>query len=81
MILLLVGVFKKNSTSLIYSLSVVTLIVTIGLIINYPSYQETFLFNNSYKIDQLSTLMKIVTILSWFDQDLLAKSIFKIEDS
>ncbi len=64
MFLLIVGVFKKNSSSLIYSLSVITLIISLGLIINFPGKEEIYLFNDSYKIDELSILMKIITILS-----------------
>jgi NADH:ubiquinone oxidoreductase subunit 2 (chain N) len=64
MFLLIVGVFKKNSSHLIYSMSILFLLITLGLIINFPFEMETYLFNNSYKIDPLSTFMKIVTILS-----------------
>ena len=64
MFLLMLGVFKKNSSGIVYTLSVVILLITLGLIINFPSGQEIYLFNNSYKIDQLSTFMKIITIIS-----------------
>ena len=64
MFLLILGVFKKNSSSLVYTLSVIILIIGLGLIINFPQYQETYLFNNSYKIDQLSIFMKVITIIS-----------------
>ena len=64
MFLLMLGVFKKNSSGIVYTLSVVILLITLGLIINFPSGQEIYLFNNSYKIDQLSTFMKIITIVS-----------------
>ena len=64
MFLLILGVFKKNSSGLIYSLSIVVLLITFGLIINHPSDQEIYLFNNSYKIDQLSIFMEITTIFS-----------------
>ena len=64
MFLLMLGVFKKNSAGIVYTLSVVVLLITLGLIINFPSGQEIYLFNNSYKIDQLSTFMKIITIIS-----------------
>ena len=47
MFLLIFGVFKKNSSSLIYSLSIVTLLVVLGLIINFPPDQEIYLFNTS----------------------------------
>ena len=64
MFLLMLGVFKKNSSGIVYTLSVVVLLITLGLIINFPSGQEIYLFNNSYKIDHLSTFMKIITIIS-----------------
>ena len=50
MFLLLFGVFKKNSSSIVYSLTIITLIIALGLIINFPKDQEINLFNNSYKI-------------------------------
>ncbi len=64
MFLLIFGVFKKNSSSLVYSLAIITLIIALGLIINFPQEQEISLFNNSYKIDRLSTFMKVITIVS-----------------
>ena len=64
MFLLIFGVFKKNSSSLVYTLSIVVLLIALGLIINFPSEQEIYLFNNSYKIDNLSIFMKIITIIS-----------------
>ena len=64
MFLLIFGVFKKNSSSLVYSLAIISLIIALGLIINFPQDQETYLFNNSYKIDQLSIFMKVITIIS-----------------
>ena len=64
MFLLVFGVFKKNSSSLIYLLSTITLIISLGLIFNLPRHEEIYLFNNSYKIDQLSIFMKIASILA-----------------
>ena len=64
MFLLLLGVFKKNSTSLIYNLSIVFLIFTLALIFNYPPQSNVNLFNDSYKIDYFSSFMKILTICS-----------------
>ena len=64
MFLLIFGVFNKNSSSLVYTLSIVVLLISLGLIINFPSEQEIYLFNNSYKIDNLSIFMKVITILS-----------------
>ena len=50
MFFLIMGVFKKNSSSLIYNLSIFSLIVLLALIINLLSTSETSLFNKSYKI-------------------------------
>ena len=64
MFLLIFGVFKKNSSSLVYSLAIITLIIALGIIINFPQDQKINLFNNSYTIDQLSIFMKVVIIIS-----------------
>ena len=60
MFFLLIGVFKKNSSSLIYNLSTITLVVLLALIYNLNSTPDTSLFNESYKIDKLSTFMKFL---------------------
>jgi len=62
MFLLMVGVFKKNSENLVYNLSVITLLVLFALVVNLFSVNETFVFNESYKIDSLSSFMKSLTI-------------------
>ena len=64
MILLIIGVFKKNSSNLIYNLSIISLLGCLALIFNFPISKNVELFNNSYKIDYLSSFMKILTILS-----------------
>ena len=64
MILLIIGVFKKNSSYLIYNLSILSLFVCLSLILNFPIDVNVELFNNSYKIDYLSSFMKILLILS-----------------
>ena len=64
MILLLIGVFKKNSSYLIYNLSILSLFGCFALILSFPINTNLELFNNSYKIDYLSTYMKILLILS-----------------
>ncbi len=50
MFLLLLGVFKKNSSSLIYNLSIIFLIFTLVLIFNYPLQSNIDLFNYSTKL-------------------------------
>ena len=64
MILLIIGVFKKNSSYLIYNLSILSLFVCLALILNFPIDANIELFNNSYKIDYLSSFMKILLIMS-----------------
>ena len=64
MVLLMIGVFKKNSSILIYNLSIISLLASLALIFNFPINENTELFNDSYKIDYLSSLMKILTISS-----------------
>ena len=64
MLLLMIGVFKQNSERLVYNLSTIILLILLALVINLFSITETFVFNNSYKIDSLSTFMKTLTIVS-----------------
>ena len=62
MLFLLVGVFKKNSASLIYNLSNISLVILLALIINLSSLDTIYLFNESYLIDDLSNYMKIILV-------------------
>ena len=64
MFLLLLGVFKKNSQNLIHNLSVGTLLITGVLIYNNLIDENVLLFNSSYIIDDLSSFMKILTVVS-----------------
>ena len=64
MFLLLLGVFKKKSNSLVYNLSIIFLIFTLALIFNYPLQSNINLFNGSYEINFFSSFMKILTIFS-----------------
>ena len=59
---LLVGVFKKNSATLIYNLSNISLVILLALIINLSSLDTIYLFNDSYLIDNLSNYMKIILV-------------------
>ncbi len=62
MLFLLVGVFKKNSSNLIYSLSTISLVILLALIINLSSLDKIYLFKSSYQIDNLSNYMKIILV-------------------
>ena len=64
MFLLIVGVFKKNSSNLIYNLTIISSLIALAFTFNYPIETELSLFNESYKIDYLSTFMKILTLVS-----------------
>jgi len=64
MFLLIIGVFKKNSSNLIYNLTILSLLILLALILNLSHLEEAFIFDQSYKIDNLSTFMKILTVVS-----------------
>tara|TARA_Y100001970_G_scaffold178219_1_gene217070 strand:- start:3423 stop:4838 length:1416 start_codon:yes stop_codon:yes gene_type:complete len=80
MSLLIIGVFKKNSSNLIYNLSIMTLLICLALIFNYPIDENINLFNNSYKIDYLSSFMKIILISSGIFVFLLSNKYIQIID-
>ena len=86
MFLLILGVFKKNSSKLIQNISLVILLITSVITLNETlGIQETLLFNSSIVIDYLSSFMKIVTLLAAFlvlvisSNYLKTLKIFKIE--
>ncbi len=64
MFLLLLGVFKKNSSNLVYNLTILSLFILLTLVLNLSNVQEAYIFDQSYKVDNLSTFMKILTIVS-----------------
>ena len=64
MMLLILGVFKKNSSSLIYNLSILTLVIILVLVLTFPQGTTVKLFNDGYIIDDLSIYMKLITIIS-----------------
>ncbi len=64
MFLLILGVFKKNSSKIVYNLSTIALMITLGLLVVFSDKLDHYLFLDSYKIDNLSFYMKLLTILS-----------------
>jgi len=64
MILLMIGVFYKNSFNLIFKLSTIVLLVTFILLFNHSVDTSAKLFNNSYTIDYLSLFMKGITLVA-----------------
>ena len=86
MFLLILGVFKKDSSKIIQNISLIVLFIATVIIFNETlSISEVFLFNNSIIIDYLSSFMKIVTLLAAFlvlvisSNYLKTFKIFKIE--
>ena len=78
MFLLILGVFKKKSSNIIHYLSIVCLLITGILIINNPSGTQVTLFSGSFIIDNLSSFMKILTILGGASILLMSKKFLKI---
>jgi NADH-quinone oxidoreductase subunit N len=67
MFLLILGVFKKDSSQLTFNLSLVTILVAIILTVNETfSVNRITLFNESIVIDQMASLMKIITLIGAF---------------
>ncbi len=67
MFLLILGVFKKNSSKLIHNVSLIILLITAVITFNETlGIEETLLFNGSVIIDYLASFMKIVTLLAAF---------------
>ena len=64
MILLMLGVFYKNSFNLIFKLSTIVLLATFILLFNHSVDTSAKLFNSSYTIDYLSLFMKALTLVA-----------------
>ena len=86
MFLLILGVFKKNSSKLVQNISLIILLVTAVITFNETlGIEESILFNGSVVIDYLSSFMKIITLLAAFlvlavsSNYLKTFKIFKIE--
>ena len=86
MFLLILGVFKKDSSQLIFNLSLITILIVIIFVINETfSINRITLFNGSVVIDHMASLMKIITLVGGFlvlgisSSYLKSFKIFKIE--
>ena len=86
MFLLVLGVFKKNSSKIVYNISLLVLLFSIIISLNETySIDRITLFNDSIVIDYMSSLMKIITLVSAFFVLVISPSylktfkIFKIE--
>ena len=86
MFLLILGVFKKDSSILIQNISLIVLLITAVITFNETlAINQTTLFNDSIIIDYFSSFMKIVTLIAAFLVLLISTNylktfkIFKIE--
>ena len=86
MFLLVMGVFKKDSSKLIFNISLLVLLITAIITLNETSsINRITLFNNSVVIDYMASLMKIITLIGAFLVLVISSSylktfnIFKIE--
>ena len=67
MFLLILGVFKKDSSKIIHNISLLVLLITAVITFNETiSINPTILFNDSIVIDYLSSFMKIITLIAAF---------------
>jgi NADH-quinone oxidoreductase subunit N len=86
MFLLILGVFKKDSSQLIFNLSLFTILITAIITINETySISRVTLFKDSVVIDPMASLMKVITLIGGFlvlvisSNYLKVFKIFKIE--
>ena len=86
MFLLILGVFKKDSSKIVQNVTLVVLLVTTVITFNETiGVGQITLFNESIVIDYLSSFMKIITLLAAFIVLLISSNylktfkIFKIE--
>ena len=86
MFLLVLGVFKNDSSKIIFNISLLVLLITSIITLNETfSIDRVTLFNNSVVIDHMSSLMKIITLIGAFlvlvisSAYLKSFKIFKIE--
>ncbi len=67
MFLLVLGVFKKNSSNLIFNISLLALLFAAIITLNETfSIKHVTMFNESVVIDYMASLMKIITLVGAF---------------
>ena len=67
MFLLVLGVFKKDSSKIVFNISQLILLITSVIIINETfAIDRVTLFKDSVVIDHMASLMKIITLLGAF---------------
>ena len=66
MFLLVFGVFKSNSSKIIFYLSCLIVLISLAINLNININEKIFLFNNSYVVDDLSLFIKSIILISAF---------------
>ncbi len=66
MFLLVFGVFKSNSSKIIFFLSCLIVLISLAINLNININEKIFLFNNSYVVDDLSLFIKSIILISAF---------------
>ena len=66
MVLLVLGVFKNNSSKIIFYFSCLIILISLAINLNINIKETIFLFNNSYLVDQLSLFIKSIILISAF---------------
>jgi len=64
-VFIIFGVFKKNSFDLIYKATIIIIPIVIFLILN-NNFENIKIFNNSFALDEFSSFMKILILVSSF---------------
>jgi NADH-quinone oxidoreductase subunit N len=73
------GVFKKESSKLVFNISLLVLLITTVITLNETySVNRITLFNDSVVIDYMASLMKIITLLGAFFVLVISSSYLKI---
>ena len=79
MFLLVLGVFKNNSSKIIFNTSLLVILVTAVITVNETfSVSRVTLFSDSVVIDYMASLMKLITLISAFFVLLVSYNYLKI---
>ena len=62
MSMLLIGVFRNKSSNIVYNLSILSLAILFVINFNLFNQNDVSLFDDGYKIEFLSTFMKLLII-------------------
>ena len=66
MFLLVIGVFKNNSSKVIFYFSCLIVLISLAINLNINITETVYLFSNSYSVDKLSLFIKSIILISAF---------------